>query len=263
MSKVTAPMGVPVPYDWLSAPPRTLVIGDGYYEAALAIVTDAEQIGMELLEKEPAPNEHGGYPRVLGDLQRAFIVAGTNQNASEILRIHDALWNWVEKLSPDGDQHELAIIFMVPPNTAENFGHPLAVGLGLSQIEAETSGHAVIEISTPLEQMCREVARVKPMDLPPIRARQAADVRHSAMHELKTADTGEELIDAAKRVSEVFGGQEYHLDLFCRPPSHRNGNQLRVWLNGIVTGAVTPYDTGASSQDILGWLADTKNTQSK
>ncbi|MCB1092390.1 MAG: hypothetical protein KDL87_12715, partial [Verrucomicrobiae bacterium] len=80
-------------------------MGEGPYTRALAQILDAAILGYKQLLDGPAPNASGTYPRVLGALERVFLVAGTSYSAADLLCLHDAMWNWVEKLSPEGDQH--------------------------------------------------------------------------------------------------------------------------------------------------------------
>jgi hypothetical protein len=246
----------PVPPAWLSAPPTTLVIGHGPYARALGIILGAACLGSEDLLTGPAPNDAGGFPRVLAELERVFIVAGTSDNPSESLRVHTALWEWVMKLSPNGEQHELAIVFILPPNDGCRTVESITIGLGLTGVDPTEAGHAFVLMNASLEAVLTQVGRVRPMDLPPFRSRQAADVRHAALLAMRSTESGESLVDAAKRVIEVFRGQEYLLDLFCRPPSHRNGNQLRDWLNAVVTGDVTAYDGPELGGNPVDWLVD-------
>jgi hypothetical protein len=245
-----------IPATWLEAPPRLLVVGEGPYARALAGILAAASLRPDELMTGPAPSESGGYPRVLGELQLVFMVAGVSQSAANLSRVHDALWHWVEKLSSDGDQHELSILFIIPPSSAESLVKSLAAGLGLECIGDGSPGHGWVKRDSPLAGVLEAAASIPPQDLPPLKVRQAADARHAALQDLRQAVTHEALLNATRRVNEVFRNEEYLLDLFCRPPSHRNGNQLRSWLNGTVTGSVTPYDKSAESP--LDWLSDTK-----
>ena len=90
------------------------------------------------------------------------------------------------------------------------------------------------------------------MDLPPLRARRKANVRHSVLQALRDSQSAAEVKLAAQQVFAAFSGCEYHLDLFCRPPAHRNGNRLRKLLSEIVTESVTPDN----HQDCLKEICD-------
>jgi hypothetical protein len=245
-----------MPNSWLEEPPAILVVGEGAYASALAQILEAAHVESNKLLAGPEPNEAGAYSQVLGALERVFLVAGINNSATDLLRAHDALWDWVEKLSPDADQHELAILFVIPAGTSGNLPAALAVGLGLERFEPSIAGHAVVSMEDPLDHLLQAACSLQPLDLPPVRARQASDLRHATLRALAVAETPHDRHIAAKKVMEAFQGREYLLDLFCRPPSHRNGNQLRTWLNGIVTGRVTPYNKSAESP--LDWLNDSK-----
>jgi hypothetical protein len=246
-----------IPETWFASPPHLLVVGGGAYARALAQVLAAGCLSSDDIASEPEPNEADAYPRVLGALEHVFLVAGTSHSAADVLRMHDGLWRWVEKLSPEGDQHELAILFVLPP-TADGISKALAAGLGLEQFAPDVPGHGLALMDESLESLLAKSATILPQDLPPLRARQAADVRHEALKALRQAGPDEALLTAARRVNEVFRGQEYLLDLFCRPPSHRHGNLLRTWLNGVVTGRVTPHDAGSSDGNPSDWLDKTR-----
>jgi hypothetical protein len=248
---------VPLPKTWLASPPQSLVVGEGPYAQALGRIVGSAVIIPNQILGGPAPNEAGGYPLVLGTLARVFLVAGPSQTAADLLRVHDALWRWLDKLSPHGDQHELAILFILPP-TGDGISKALAAGLGLERFEPDVPGHSLALMDESLEGLLAKAAAIVPQDLPPLRARRAADARHSALIALRQAVSDEALLTAAIRVNEVFRGQEYLLDLFCRPPSHRHGNLLRSWLNGLVTGQVTPQDEGSSGGNPSDWLDEAR-----
>jgi hypothetical protein len=255
------PAPTPVPDAWRSSPPHLLVLGEGAYARALAQVLAAACIRPDEIAAEPAPNEVGGYTKVLGSLERVILVAGAGDTAADLLRWHEAVWQWIEKLSPEGDQHDVAILFVLADASGSSLADGLALGLGLEKIDPATTGHGIARMSDSLETLCTTLAAIRPMDLPPLRARRAANERHQALEMLKHAASLNEpatLRVAAERVQVAFTGQEYNLDLFCRPPSHRNGNLLRGWLNRIVTGGVTPYDAGESVVGPLEWLTEAK-----
>lgn len=195
---------------------------------------------------------------MLGDLQLVFLVMSANQSAADALRWHNAVWEWVMKLSPNGDQHELAMVFIVLAGDAARTTEALLTGLGLAGTDQAAAGHAIIPMDAPLADILAEVVRIQPMDLPPLRARQAADSRHASLRGLRCAlEAGDSMESraAAIRVIQAFGGHEYLLDLFCRPPSHRNGNLLRGWLNELVTSGVTPQNAHTVDDGPLAWLS--------
>ena len=63
-------------------------------------------------------------------------------------------------------------------------------------------------------------------------------------------------VEAAQDLLNAFTRQEFLLDIFCRAPSHRHGNLLRGWLNGAVTGSVTPEWWSAGKLEVPGWLIE-------
>ena len=249
------PATMPVPDSWRTSPPHLLVLGEEVYARALAQILAASCLRPEEIAAEPTPNEGGGYTKVLGSLRKVFLVAGTGQTAADLLRMHDSLWRWVEKLSPDGIQHDLAILFVVQP-AAEGLEKAVAAGLGLLQFDADLPGHGVARMDESLANLLKTATSIRPQDFPPLRARRDADVRYAALKALLQADSDDAVASAVRQVNEAFQGNDYLMDLFCRPPSHRNGNLLRKWLSKAVTGEVTPYSDDTPAASPRAWLKD-------
>lgn len=230
---------VEIPVNWSLNPPSILIVGDGSYAHALTHTLDGEGIETVDLLAGPVEPQDSGLPQVLRDLERVILVAGATQSAADLLHCYDAVWRWIEKLSPAGDQHEASILFVVPDPSSSTFKDAIAIDLGLESIDPSTCGHGVAHISDSLDTIIDILLKIHPMDLPPLRARRKANVRHSALQALRSTQPGTEVKLAAERVFAAFSGCEYHLDLFCRQPAHRNGNRLRSLLSEIVTDRVT------------------------
>lgn len=238
----------------LLAHPRDLVIGDGSLSGALAIVIGGVRVEPEsLLEGLHTPEEQSA-PLVLRRLERVILVCGEGNSSADLLNWHEAIWRWIECLSPEREQHEISVLFILPDATNASIADGVATGIGLQTIDSATPGHGIARMSDSLHSLCAALAAIQPMDLPPIQARKKADVRHSALLELRTAKTPEEARVSAQQVAVAFQGHEHLLDLFCRPPSHRNGNQLRQWLSEAVTKGVTPEALGAERTNLASWL---------
>jgi hypothetical protein len=193
----------------------------------------------------------------LQGLKWVFLVVPEAMPAAEALRCHQEVWEWVEKLSPEREQHDLAFLFILPPGASQSYEGTLAAGLIVSEIDPATSGHAVWRRSGALSDLLALVRRTRPMDVVRLRRRRASDVRHIALAKLKTAATQHDPrqgMEAALGVLAVFRGQEYHLDLFCHTPCHKNANLLREWLNTAVTSTVTPVGWDEQRVKIADWL---------
>lgn len=247
-----------LPGDWQTSPPQSLVVGDGPYTAALATLLGTASIPLALLNAPPEPNERGGYTRVLNELERVFLVVPEDMQPAEALHCHHSLWGLVEKLSSAGDHHDLAFLFILPPDASRSYEEGLAIGLAVPEIDPATTGHAVWRRSGPLSGLLDLVASIQPMDLPPLRARQARDTRHAALARMRAAiaqDSPSVGKEAARAVLDAFLDHEYHLDQFCRPPWHSHGNLLRTWLGASVTSPVTQDWWAASKQHVPEWLA--------
>ena len=249
------PCSSSIPESWQFEPLETLVIGEGPYARSLALVLRAGRISPEQILVGIEVPQEGGVPQVLGGLKSAVFIAGASQSAADILGCHAALWRWIERLSPEREQHELAILFILPPSAGHVPAESLAIGLGCEKFDPE-SGHAIARMGDSLESLCRALSAIRPCDLPPLRARQASNTRHKAIHQLIEAGSPNDFAQAARNVAECFRGQEYHLDLFCKPPSHRNGNQFRQWLRHTVTEGVTPDDLAKAMADLAKWLIE-------
>lgn len=247
----------PIPNRWRCDPPESLVAGDGPYAVALALVVGAEAIRLEDLRAGPEPNDAGGYPQVFENLTRAFLVVPESMSAAEVLRCHQAVWEWFIKLAPGGDQHELAFVFILPPDASKGLEDALAAGLGIARIVTATTGHAVWRRSGSLLELLDLLASIRPMDLLLLRARRTADIKHAAIAKLLAAAAKADSIairEAARKVWDAFSGREYLLDVFCRPPSHRNGNLLRSWLKKTVTETATQEGWLEERKQLAAWL---------
>ncbi|MEI8040599.1 MAG: hypothetical protein WCL11_04265 [Verrucomicrobiota bacterium] len=224
---------------------------------ALAQILDGGIISSSRMAEGPEELAGHRYPQVLENLARVFLVVPGNMSVAEALRGHESVWRWVAKLAPDGDQHELAFIFVLPPNTFNGFEDALAAGLSLNRILPATTGHAVWRRSAPIQELIETLKSIRPMDLMPLKARRAADGKHSALAKLREATAQREFSaahEAAREVLAAFSGREYLLDVFCAPPSHQNGNFLRGWLRKAVTEAVPPGAWLTQRQQVAAWL---------
>lgn len=236
-------MATPVPERWIEEPPIVLVVGSGPYALALSQVLGADRIAPDALASGVLPGDSGSYPRALNALERVFVVASPDQSPADLICLHEALWDWVKLLSAAKEEHKLAIQFLLPPSASGDFSRSLAVGLSVPELDSGQTGHAASSIGTGLTSLLSVASGITPMDFVQLCNRRKADQYRSNLLALKNAadETAENrLRAAAARVLASFHDQEYHLDLFCRPPCHRNGNRLRSILAEIVTERVTP-----------------------
>jgi len=250
-------MSSQIPTEWQYDPPECFVAGDGPYASALASVLGTVPVPLNQLKAGPAPTNSGGFPRVFENLKWVFLVVPEAMSASEALQCHQEVWEWVEKLSSEGGQHELAFLFVLPSGASQSFEETLAVGLIVPEIDPVKSGHAIWRRSGSLSELLDLASRTHPLDVVPLRGRRASDSRHIALAKLRDAAGQNDPTpgrEAAMAVLAAFRGQEYHLDLFCRRPYHQNGNLLRGWLNAAVTATVTPERWADQRGKIVGWL---------
>lgn len=249
-------MSSQIPNEWQHSPPTTLVVGDGLCTAALAMIFGTIPLPLTTLLDGPLTDEKGRFHRVFEDLKHAFIVVGEGMSAAAVIQCHQAVWNWVVKISSKKDEHGLGIVFVLP-DAANAYADGIAVGLSLSESDPATTGHALWYRSGSLVELVDVATRTIPVDLVPLRNRLARDVKHAALAQLRDAITGDDscaVVSAAKNVLAEFSGHEYQLDVFCSPPSHRHGNLLRKWLHAAVTDSVTPEQHSNARHEIATWL---------
>lgn len=230
--------------------PRILVIGNGNYALTFAQILGASLLDPNQLLRKPAEIENSSLPMVFGDLERVVLVEGNRRSAAHLLIIYQTFWRWIEKLSPKGDQHDLSFLIILSESQGYVYERALALGLGLDSVDPETSGHGVVRFSDSLEYIFKTLLSIRPMDLPSLRGRIKMDARHNAVRALRLAHTPESLKTAAKEIQSVFLEQEFNLDLFCKPPNHRNGNKLRQLLWQIQTTDLTPKTANNISNEI-------------
>lgn len=247
-------MPVPIPDKWRYDPPEPLVVGDGPYSAALATVLGVEAFPLDCLRAGPEPNDCGSYPRIFHeDLERAVLVIAESMSIADSLQCHQSVWEWISKLSSSRDEHKLAFIFILPPNTSKDFEAALAVSLSVPKLDPATTGHAAWLRSGSLSELLKLMSRVRPIDLVALRNRRTADPRHSALAGLRTAVAQADLLavqGAAREVLALFLRHEYQLDAFCQAPAHRKGNELRKMLHKLVTNHVTPSTLQTMQNDL-------------
>ena len=178
-----------IPDEWRYAPPESLVAGDAPYAIALAAVLGAVSFPLDHLKAASEPSNTGGYPQVFEQLARALFVVPDGMSAAETLQCHQAVWSWVGKLTSSGDQHELAFMFILPPDATRGFEEALAAGLGIAKIDPATTGHAVWRCSGSLPELLNLLDSIQPMDLVPLRARRSADTKHTVLALVPTPRT--------------------------------------------------------------------------
>jgi hypothetical protein len=203
-----------------------------------------------------------GHPQVLGSLERVFLVAGGRNGPADVLHWHGVMWEWIVRLSPVGDQHDLTVVFVVSDAGAGGFTESLLTSLALAGLDPEAHGHGIWRMTDGLASLVTAIGRIRPLDLASLLARQRSDTRHAAVTRLRLALAQQdqaEAREAAVSLAAAFRGEEYHLDLFCRPPAHRHGNALRQWLATFVTGGVTLEQWQDKRSEVAGWLALPQN----
>jgi hypothetical protein len=248
-----------IPDEWQCHPPEAIVAGDGSYTTVLAGVLGAAVLPLDGLHAGPEPNPDGGYPRVLDSLKRVFLVVQEDMSATDALRCHRAVWDWVEKLSSAKVEQNLAFIFVLPEHAAMDYEDALAVGLSVPAIDAATTGHAVWRRSGTLPELINLVAAIQPQDLVRLLARRKNDGKRLALGKLRIAAAQDDPVAtraAAQAVLDAFHLAKVHLDLFCRPPEHAHGHCLRRWLDACVTDPVTPDWCETGRTQLAVWLDD-------
>jgi hypothetical protein len=176
-------------------------------------------------------------------LERILLVVSGGHSPADAIRQADRLWTIVEGISSRGPDHDLAFLFVLPPHATAMFADSLALGFALKPAEFPGAGHNVWRVTEPLAVLLERIAETVPRDLVLLRARRRADHRRNCLTAWRRAierEDADALPEVSWSVLEAFRGREHDLDLFATPPHHGNGNQLRQWLQRLVTGQVTP-----------------------
>lgn len=221
--------------DWAHTRPISLVAGSGVFATTLGQLLGGSLLSIEQCVSATATGEPGQRLDVLDDLKHVLLVVSDEMDPAEALSFHQCLWDLVERLSSHGEEHDLGVVFVLPSFASERFESSLAAGLGLAQLDPETSGHAAWRRNGTFPELQQLLTRVTPADRVALRARLRSDRRRTAIGRLLLALGGVEVEtanarSAAQGLARAFRGEEYHLDLFCRSPSHQLGNRLRIWL---------------------------------
>lgn len=234
---------------WLFDPPTTLVFGEGAYSDALSQVLKAGNLEFDALNVTRLLPDSSPTPLVWNDLRLVFLIGVPRQSAGDLLVAYRSLWDHVQYLTDEQEEHRLAVVFILPGSNGGTEAS-LVRGLGLPEIVPARSGIGIARMGESLAEILALASRVEPRDFVTTRNRLAADARRCALRQLKEAflieanpcASTEMIRSAANAVMEQFRGCEYDLDLFCRPPRHPNGNTLRQWLSRAVTREVTPLE---------------------
>lgn len=241
---------------WLQDMPETIVAGDGCTATALASCLGASLLSIEDARGEPVSADES-MPMVLDGLKRLLLVVRDGMAPADALHAHEALWLWTTRLTAAGDQHDLAFVFILPPAASSNYGDALSLGLSLASTDSASKGYGFWHPSGHLSQLVHLLGSIQPADLVAFRARMAADSQIRILKRLWHAASRENPDEVRAVVGEVmraFMRMEYALDVFCRPPSHHNGNMLRNWLRAGVTGEVTPEWCREGKNRLPEWL---------
>jgi len=235
-----------IPNDWLSEPPRLLVVGSGPYANCLAQVLGAAQLALECLEGGPKRNEGGGYPRVFDHLETVFLIIPAAIAPAEALWQHHWVWDWIEKLTLGKEFHEVAIIFVLGAGVPASFDNALATSLAVVVVDSAICGHAIWRSSGKLPDLLKLSHQSIRKDFQALRNRRSLNVQGKSLRALAEAalsDADSKVWSSAiNAVADAFrnGNNYLNLDLFCVPPCHQNGHLFRQWLHAAVTEPVTP-----------------------
>ncbi|MEM6915237.1 MAG: hypothetical protein AAF491_01630 [Verrucomicrobiota bacterium] len=233
----------PLPSSWLVSPPDILVIGSGVYTSTLAHVLGTELTASIGFKNSPAPLTGGTFPQVLTELRCAFLVASQSDSVADLVSYYEGLWRWLDRLSEDGEDHQISTIFVFPSESNEAIVDSLTLGLGLRTLTPD-SGVGVAFMQDGLKELLTTTSKIIPQDEVSFRRRLQTDQRRQVLGKLAETLRGrqdhQEIMSSAEEVLKVFAGREHDLDLFCRQPQHSNGNLLRNLMHELVTGKVTP-----------------------
>jgi hypothetical protein len=184
-----------------------------------------------------------------------FVIVGVDRSAAETACIHDSIWKWVISFTEAKEEHRLAVQFILPPCEGNGFHEALAASLALSDQDYEKAGFGFSCMSDGLAEILAVADRISPKDFVVLRNRRNTDIRRSALERFRAsvvAGDASAIKQAAESVDAVFykDKKEHLLDMFCREPSHPNGRRLRLFINQLVTDAVTQDLRQSLSQEL-------------
>lgn len=243
-------------HEWNDTPLESLVIGDGCFAVVFATCFGAGLLSEKELRDGPESSLDGAFC-VPKNLERIMLVVSDNMVPAEAIQCHAAIWHQIEQSSRAKDQHDLAFVFVLPPSAGTSYEEALAAGLGLPTLDPATTGHAVWNRSGSLSELLKVIDSIQPHDLMWLQACRTADGKRKALAQLRglPANAQPTAIQAvAKLVLDEFRDKQYLLDVYCRPPSHQNGNELRKWLRAAVTGPVTQDWWEGTRRNLDQWL---------
>ena len=223
----------------LEVSPVHLVVGNGVFARALSQVMGAQVLSGDELESDPAVS--GAYPLVLDSLRVVFLVIEASQSLAQAISQHDQIWVWVKRLTTAAECHEIGIVFVPLDGMADSVEFRLGDMLGISSLSC--MGVAVWRPESSLSHLLTTLSTMGKADYQLMHRRRANQPKRLALEEMARAIKEGDLNAIARSVAavcEVFKTDLHALDSFCRNPSHANGNSWRIWMQGVVTGSVTP-----------------------
>jgi hypothetical protein len=245
-------MSNPLPDAWFSAPPRSLVAGDGPYAQSLAQLLGADFILLDQFNGGPDALENGALPELLDGLETVFLVIPEALPLPQVLWHHHWIWQWALSLARARNYHQLAIVFVLGKDDTEAFATGLANGLGLDRLDP-SQGFMLWRRSEPLRLLLNQLPDLATTDAQTVMDAQNSLPKRRALVQLKQVialGSPDQIADSARHVSVEFQDDLPALDNYCQPPCHPNGNAWRSWLKTVVTEGVTP-DSQINAQRLL------------
>lgn len=248
--------------NWLANPPHLLVAGDAPLAAALGQVLGGAVIPLNALDEQIQEDEvaAGVSYHLLEELQTVMVILPLSAGLTDVARWGDQIWKLVERFSSMGDQHDLRWVWVPIVGNSARIEEGLRVVLSLPPdvLDMAGYGYGIWNPKQSLLDLGRVWQSICPADLLTQRARRNRDGRRRALGMLLGALQGydpDAVVAAAQEVMAQFSKEkEFLLDVFCQPPSHPNGGELRRWLTEVVTCGVTPHRCSSSRSKVEGWL---------
>jgi hypothetical protein len=235
-----------------------VVVGEGPYSAALAVVLGATRILESSLRAQSLPSGDRANAFFPPTVQHVFYIVPPSTSVSGALEGHGRIWSRIESDARHGDAHSIAFVFILPAQTSPSYAAALTEGLCLSPERLLQAGHGICDQSWGLADILRLAESVETEDLIALRGRYAADRKRAAIrHLLETACIGNAV--AVGEAARIVAGQfieSVSIDAFCREPSHTNGRLLREWVVACANGPVTPELCESGKVRLPNWLKD-------
>lgn len=161
---------------------------------------------------------------------------------ADLLWRHERLWSLLQESTELREFHEIRCVIAMYDAAGGQPEELLRDQLRVTNLDG-SAGYSVWKRTTGLAMLLNLVASSRTTTSRHWTRRKEGDPGYRLLVnlqiELKEGKT-QSVIHAASRAWNHFEARQAHLDYYCEPPRHSNGNEWRKWLRRTVTEPVTP-----------------------